>query len=73
MNNETKAQPVDVLAVELRRIPQGGKFTLRGDSESVYTRGPYRRSEREFLVRHAASMTHSYLPVDAVVIPWGAK
>jgi hypothetical protein len=59
--------------VELRRIPQGGKFKLQGDDESIYTRGRYSREGRDFQVQHAASMTHSYMPADALVCPWNVK
>lgn len=60
----TKTQPV-----ELRRIPQRGAFKLVGDPDTVYLRGMYRRSEREFLCLDPAEYRHTYMQPDTLVIP----
>jgi hypothetical protein len=64
------AGKVDVLAVELRRIPRGGTFRLAPDGPT-YVRGTYDRSDRTFRALLIEQHTHHYLQVDALVYAAG--
>lgn len=52
--------------VELRTLKQGAVFTIPGD-DVRYTRGPYSRADRDFLVRDTAAMEHHHMQADALV------